>query len=471
MKEAIVLYAAPTIGHIISMAELAKLLHHHLLHRHPRRRLSLTVLYGSDPFEPPTTKTAISHIINSNPSIYFLHLPERPIDTSPTRSRAAVAFESIRLSAPDVSDALRRISDAGTKIRVLIIDMFSSTALPIGAEMGIPVYYFFTSGAAALAAYLHMPVIDRRVGGRVFKDSPDLLIEIPGLPAIPATEMPEPLLDAKDPAYPEMVYFCESFRKSDGILVNTFDELETVAMEAVVGGACVPGGPTPPVYNIGPLIEASKDGNNRHESLSWLDWQPSGSVVFLCFGSRGQFTAAQTKEIAKGLEKSGQRFLWVVRNPSSDSTSEEELEKLLPNGFLERTKGTGLVVKGWAPQLTVLNHNSVGGFVTHCGWNSVLEAMVAGKPMVAWPLYAEQHLNRAALVTTMGMAIPLHQREGDRFVTEEELAKGLIELMDSTRGQEMKKKSEAMRVKALNTWEKGGSSMVALEKLANIWMD
>ena len=96
------------------------------------------------------------------------------------------------------------------------------------------------------------------------------------------------------------------------------------------------------------------------------------------------------KEIANGLERSGKRFLWVVKNPPSNDksnqiavTADVDLDALMPEGFLERTKDRGMVVKSWAPQVAVLNHPSVGGFVTHCGWNSVLEAVVAGVPMVA----------------------------------------------------------------------------------------
>ena len=116
----------------------------------------------------------------------------------------------------------------------------------------------------------------------------------------------------------------------------------------------------------------------------------------------------QLREIAIGLGKSGQRFLWVVRDPPSHNLSvsikengEPDLDSLFPDGFLERTKERGLVVKLWTPQGEILTHRSVGGFVTHCGWNSILEAVCAGVPLVAWPLYAEQTLNRAVLVARL----------------------------------------------------------------------
>jgi hypothetical protein len=145
--------------------------------------------------------------------------------------------------------------------------------------------------------------------------------------------------------------------------------------------------------------------------------------VFLCFGSLGLLTKEQLREIAIGLEKSGQRFLWVVRNPPTNDLSvaikaqrDPDLDSLFPDGFLERTKERGLVVKLWAPQVKILNHSSIGGFVTHCGWNSTLEAVCAGVPMVAWPLYAEQRLNRVVLVEEMKLALSMNESE-DGFVT------------------------------------------------------
>lgn len=122
--------------------------------------------------------------------------------------------------------------------------------------------------------------------------------------------------------------------------------------------------------------------------------------MFLCFGSKGTFSKEQFKEMAVGLERSNQRFLWVVR-------SQLELEVLLLEGFLERTKDRGLVVKSWAPQVAILSHESVGGFVTHCGWNSITEVVSYGVPMVAWPLYAEQEVNSVVLVEEMKLAIPI----------------------------------------------------------------
>ncbi|KAL6285589.1 hypothetical protein ACE6H2_009979 [Prunus campanulata] len=153
--------------------------------------------------------------------------------------------------------------------------------------------------------------------------------------------MPEPMLDRDDPAYWDMLYFCSHLPKSNGIIANTFEELEPPAvLKAIAGGLCVPDAPTPPVFCIGPLIAEEKQSGDAAEvevCLSWLDKQPSRSVVFLCFGSRGSFSGAQLKEMADGLEKSGQRFLWVVKKPPLDEkTKQREEDRFVFGDELER---------------------------------------------------------------------------------------------------------------------------------------
>ncbi|KAF2319813.1 hypothetical protein GH714_019272 [Hevea brasiliensis] len=124
--------------------------------------------------------------------------------------------------------------------------------------------------------------------------------------------------------------------------------------------------------------------------MQWLDDQPVASVVFLCFGSMGCFDEDQLKEIACALEHSEYRFLWSVRRPpppdklASPTDYEDPLE-VLPEGFLERTAAVGKVI-GWAPQVAILAHPAIGGFVSHCEWNSVLESVWFGVPIATWPI-------------------------------------------------------------------------------------
>lgn len=148
--------------------------------------------------------------------------------------------------------------------------------------------------------------------------------------------------------------------KYDGIIIYTFHGLEPRAITAISDGLCIPYAPTPPNYCVGPLIAKEKVNSEEHECLVWLNSQPSKSVVFLCFGSLGAYGEEQQKEIAEGLENSIHKFLWVIKtlpservtddieNESRIAPHEPDLNTVLPQGFLERTRCMGLVVKSWA---------------------------------------------------------------------------------------------------------------------------
>jgi len=220
---------------------------------------------------------------------------------------------------------------------------------------------------------------------------------------------------------------------------------------------CVPGRPTPPVYCVGPLV--TEGGDEKHECLEWLDAQPDSSVVFLSFGSRGTFPKKQLQEIAVGLEKSEQRFLWVVPSPRSEEQNfgdplpgpEPDLDALLPEGFLERTKHQGFVVRSCAPQAEVLGHRATGAFMTHCGWNSTLEGIMAGLPLLCWPLYAEQRLNKVLIVEEMKLGVVLRGYD-EEVVKAEEVEAKVRWVMESEGGR-------ALRERAVAEEEQGRASI------------
>ncbi|KAF7836399.1 UDP-glycosyltransferase 88F5-like [Senna tora] len=481
MQKAIVLYPAPGIGHIIAMVELGKL----ILHHHPDS-FSITILLTTGFLDKPSIDSYLHRISQSYPSISFLRFPLLTLDSSP-RTFVATYFDFVRLNTSHVTSALTQISQT-SNLRAFVIDTFCAPAATIASSLGIPLYYFFTCNAASLSACAYFPKIHEQTQ-KSLKDL-SILLHFPGNPPLKAFHMAEAMLDRDDPGYPDVLYLCSHVSKSDGIIVNTFEELEPIAIKAITDGACFPiPDPklAPPVFYIGPLImEPDRSSSEEEEEkaaearkcLSWLDKQPSRSVVFLCFGSRGSFSALQLKEIADGLEKSGERFLWVVKRPPTNENSKQTLDttnegfdlgSVLPSGFLDRTEERGMVVKSWAPQVEVLNKEAVGGFVTHCGWNSVLEAVVAGVPMIAWPLYAEQHMNRNELVEDMKMAIWLEQRDEDGFVNGDELEKRVRELMESERGKEMRERSRKMREAAMSATSASGSSTKGLKRLVERW--
>lgn len=147
--------------------------------------------------------------------------------------------------------------------------------------------------------------------------------------------------------------------------------------------------------------------DSKEQCIRWLSSQPESSVLYISFGTLFRLKPSQVKELALGLERSEQRFLWVLPQPTvrpwndmsamdPERASPELLlgsDDVLPPGFETRVAGRGYIVKGWAPQVQVLSHPSTAGFLTHCGWNSSLEAVTLGVGVLAWPISAEQHLN------------------------------------------------------------------------------
>ncbi|KAA8533662.1 hypothetical protein F0562_031179 [Nyssa sinensis] len=410
MEDVIVLYPSPGIGHLVSMVELGKF----LLNHNPS--FSIIILVTKAPYNTGSTAPYISSVSATTSSITFHHLPTVPLPSNSSRNFIDLSFEIPRLNNANVHQVLQFISKK-SRLKAFIMDFFCNAAFEVSTSLNIPTFYFYTSGANCLAIFLHLPALHEKTTKSI-KDL-NTCLEFPGVPPINTRDMPETLFDRNSMAYKNFINTANQMAKSSGIIANTFSSFEPRAIKAIANGVCIPNAPTPPVFYVGPLIASNHQtggGRDEHECLTWLNSQPSGSVVFLSFGSMGLFKAEQLIEMAIGLENSGHRFLWVVRSPPGDdetkhflATPEPDLNALLPKGFLDRTKDKGLVVKSWAPQLAVLNHESVGGFVTHCGWNSTLEAVCAGVPMVAWPLYAEQRLNRVFLVEEMKVALKLNE--------------------------------------------------------------
>jgi hydroquinone glucosyltransferase len=210
--------------------------------------------------------------------------------------------------------------------------------------------------------------------------------------------------------------------------------------------------------------------------LKWLDNQPHGSVLFVSFGSGGTLSSNQIIELALGLEMSEQRFLWVVRSPNDkianasyfNAESHSDPFDFLPNGFLERTKGRGFVVSSWAPQPSILAHGSTGGFLTHCGWNSILESVVNGVPLVVWPLFAEQKMN--AVILTEGAKVGLRPNVGeDGLVERHEIASVVKCLMEGEDGKKLRYQMKDLKEAAAKTLGENGTSTNHISNLALKW--
>ncbi|XP_052162810.1 anthocyanidin 3-O-glucosyltransferase 2-like [Oryza glaberrima] len=373
-----------------------------------------------------------------------------------------------RFMQQHASHAREAIAGLESRVAAVVLDWFCTTLLDVTRDLGLPGYVYFTSAASMLALLLRLPALDKEVA--VDFEEMGGAVDLPGLPPVPAALLPTPVMK-KGCNYEWLVYHGSRFMEAAGIIVNTVAELEPAVLEAIADGRCVPGRRVPAIYTVGPVLSFKTPPEKPHECVRWLDAQPRASVVFLCFGSMGSFAPPQVLEIAAGLERSGHRFLWVLRGrppAGSPYPTDADADELLPEGFLERTKGRGMVWPTWAPQKDILAHAAVGGFVTHGGWNSTLESLWHGVPMAPWPLYAEQHLNAFELVRDMGVAVEMEvDRKRGNLVEAAELERAVRCLMDegSEEGRMAREKAAAAKAACRNAVDGGGSSIAALRKL------
>ncbi|XP_074365832.1 nuatigenin 3-beta-glucosyltransferase-like [Apium graveolens] len=247
----------------------------------------------------------------------------------------------------------------------------------------------------------------------------------------------------------------ESQTRSYGTVHDTFFELEPAYVDLYKKTICNKS------WHIGPLFHSSgrngvhisgKITSSHQHCINWLDRQKPKSVVYVCFGSMVKFSDRQCTEILQALNASNQPFVFVTKTSA-----------FVLGDFDEKK---GIVINGWAPQIKILNHVAVGGFMTHCGWNSVLEAMVAGVPLITWPLFAEQFYNERLIVQILGNGVEV----GSDFwnllaeikcpvIDKQKIEKAVMRLMGGSAESEMiRQRAEEISVMAKRAVKEGGSS-------------
>ncbi|MED6127544.1 hypothetical protein PIB30_089036, partial [Stylosanthes scabra] len=398
-KAKLIFIPSPGIGHLSSALEFAKLLINRYNH------LSITILcikLTITPFSDSYIKSALS----SQSQIELVDVPE--IEPLPQelllKPPLYYVWTFMQCLAPHVKETVQTILssnlNSGSEPAVaLIVDFVCASMINVGKELSIPSYLYMTSNAGFLSLMLSLR--NRRIED-IFNDSdPHMLI--PGISnLVPSKVLPDALLN-KDGGYVTCYMLAQKFIDTKGIIVNTFLEIEKYAIDELSNGK------NPPIYAIGPLINLKSHPNSNLEPtkhdmiMRFLDEQETSSVVFLCFGSRGSFGPSQTRQIAIALRRSGVRFLWAMRSPPNKANDDENP---LPEGFLEWMEGRGMICE-WTPQVEILAHKAICGFVSHCGWNSILESLWFGVPILTWPIYAEQQLNAFRMVKEFELALEL----------------------------------------------------------------
>lgn len=275
-------------------------------------------------------------------------------------------------------------------------------------------------------------------------------------------------------AQPDIDDFRDQMQEAEssayGVVVNSFDVIEQGCAEGYKKAI------NKKVWCVGPVSLSNKGNLDKFERgnkasidekkcMGWLDSMKQRSVVYACLGSQCRLVPSQLIQLGLGLEASKHPFIWVVKTGERYPELEKWLEE---EKFEERIKGRGLLIKGWAPQILILSHPAIGGFLTHCGWNSTIEGVCSGVPMLTWPLFAEQFFNEKLIVEILrvgvqvGVEVPVRWGEEEKvedLVNKHEVETAVDALMDGGKeGEERRKRARELGEMARIATEEGGSS-------------
>ncbi|KAI4381691.1 hypothetical protein MLD38_007744 [Melastoma candidum] len=476
-KPHVVLLSSPGMGHLIPILELG----HRLITLHSLRITVLVV--ATDP------STVRSHLHNQPADVRDLlevvFLP--PVDISPYVGPSTAILSVLVLMMRHSMPLVRSSIDGMRSPRpsALIVDLFATGAFDIAEEFGMLKYVFDTSNAWFLALTVYHPHLPESEENRHVVDHEQL--DIPGCPSLVYDDTVDVYMNPENRIlHEDYAEMGRDMAKADGILINSWEELEPATLKALRDPKLLAKFSLPSVYPIGPIVRSVEPiGGSSFDCgeiiLSWLNKQPQESVLYVSFGSGGTLCIEQMTELAWGLEMSGQRFIWVVRPPTVDqkwgslfklkknglTRLDDGTPEYLPEGFITRTKEQGLVVPLWAPQTQILAHKATGGFFSHCGWNSTLESIVNGVPMICWPLYAEQKMNATMLSEHLGMAVRSKKAGTDRVLPRKVIETMVREVMgrDTAEGKRLRSTVREIQRMANAALEEGGSSYDALSKV------
>ncbi|KAF7847318.1 hypothetical protein BT93_L3091 [Corymbia citriodora subsp. variegata] len=413
------------------------------------------------------------------PSFRFRTIPDGlpPSDvTDTTQDIPSLCRSSREFFLPYFQDLLERLGEESAAsvsppVSCVVSDGVMSFTLDAAEAASVPAVLLWTTSVCGFMGYAqYRSLIDK--GLSPLKDSSyltngylDTIIDwIPGMRNIRLRDLPSFIrtTDPNDFMVDFLSVETERAKRASAIVFNTFDRLEHEVLDALKAMF-------PPIYTLGPLhlltgqlpddITRSIGSNLWKEEpgcLKWLDSKPPGSVVYVNFGSITVMSSAHLVEFAWGLANSGQTFLWIIR---PDLVAGDTA--VLPPEFSSATRERSLLAS-WCPQEQVLSHPAVGGFLTHSGWNSTIESISAGVPVVCWPFFAEQQTNCRYSLEEWGIGMEI-----DSDVKREEVERQVRELMEGERGKEMKRKAMEWKEMAREATCPSGSSFLNLDEVIN----
>uniref|UniRef100_A0A5B7BLS7 Glycosyltransferase n=1 Tax=Davidia involucrata TaxID=16924 RepID=A0A5B7BLS7_DAVIN len=363
----------------------------------------------------------------------------------------------------------------------IISDMFLGWTVEVAKELGIYHSVFIAGAGYSMALYFSISL------NMSLWQTEDEEFSLPDFPEVHKIQQSRVANDLK---FINGADYWFSFRMrqfslclcSDAILLNTIEGLGQTGVKYFsrkMGGK--------PVWTIGPASSSMIKGDHIHKQggiktnelpfhsnscySEWLNLHPPASVLYVSFGSQNSISLSQMKELAMGLEASGKAFIWVAKPPTGFSVTEEFRAEWLPDGFEERIreKNQGMLIHKWAPQQEILSHKSTGAFLSHCGWNSVLESLCQGLPIIGWPLAAEQLFNSQMLEKDIGVCLEVGRGNSPEIVKHDCIANVIKTVMEKTeKGEEMRRKACEIRENMEDAIREGegfkGSSVKAIDE-------
>ncbi|TKW31294.1 hypothetical protein SEVIR_2G096100v4 [Setaria viridis] len=446
----VLVFPLPFQGHIDPMMHLAGALH-------ARAGLAVTVLHTRFNALDPAR----------HPEFRFVEVPDgvpagvaatgRIIDVILAMNAAMEASPAAVLGALASAMIAEDEDEEAPRAACLVIDSNLLSVQRAAEKLGLPTMVLRTGSAACLRCFLAYPMLHDK--GYLPSQESQLYMPVPELPPLRVRDLFQTKISSHEMVREVIARITETVRNCSGLIINTFEALEPDELQKLRGELDLPlllaAGP---LHKLSSKTTGSSLLDQDYSCIEWLDTQPPGSVLYVSFGSLAAMDSGEFVEVAWGLANSGHPFLWVVRPNLVQDTDIAQL----PDGFEDAVKGRGMVIQ-WAPQQEVLAHRAVGGFWTHCGWNSTLESVGEGVPMICRPNAVDQMMNARYVEEVWGVG----------FELEGELERGEVEgavrkLMGGGReGAEMTERAEVLRRKVAECLDGSGSSRTAIDKLVD----
>ncbi|KAF8370171.1 hypothetical protein HHK36_031802 [Tetracentron sinense] len=458
----------PAQGHINPMLKLAKLLHYKGFH----------ITFVNTEFNHQRLlKSRGPDSLKGLHNFQFHTIPDGlpPSDVDATQDIPSLCESTSKNCLAPFRNLLTHLNDTSSSnvppVSCIVSDGITTFTLKVAEELGIPEVLFWTTSACGFLGYVHYCHLIER-GLTPLKDESyltngylDTVIDwVQGMKDIRLRDFPS-FIRTSDPSDIMLNFFKEEVErafKASAIVINTFEAFERDALDALSSIV-------PPIYTIGPLQLLQDQildnglkniGSNLWKEeigcLEWLNSKEPNSVVYVNFGSITVMTPQHLTEFAWGLANSKETFLWIIRPDLVVGDA-----AILPSEFVTETKERGMLAS-WCSQEQVLKHRSIGGFLTHCGWNSTFESVCGGVPMICWPFFAEQQTNCRYACKEWGIGMEI-----DNNVRREEVERLVRELMEGEKGKEMKNKAMEWKKIAEEATRPVGSSHLNVDKVIN----